>query len=225
MGKVKILQVQVKIKKFAKSLDVVLIHNKVFIPNTDIIMSINFDIHFSWVFSLINNFVFNCTISLLNMTKEDYLKIIERSWKCHVFALLITNLLLNIVQFTKDIEETIFFRQFKCSNYTSIGNGWCHDSEMTSLYVYFSVSGCTDYFTGTEQEAISISRDVVSAFNVNPPESPQNYDEPLYDPEEITGIIPNKDQHTMDMYQVSLKHKYTVCGLYLNYLNEDNCTK
>ena len=64
------------------------------------------------------------------------------------------------------------------------------------------VSGCTDHFSGTEQEAFETSRDIVPTFNIEPQQAPTDYSEPLYDPEELNGIIPDKDQHTMDMYQV-----------------------
>ena len=64
------------------------------------------------------------------------------------------------------------------------------------------MSGCTDHFSGTEEEAFATSRDVVATFNIDPQDAPSDYSEPLYDPSELGGIIPNKDQHTMDMYQV-----------------------
>ncbi len=68
--------------------------------------------------------------------------------------------------------------------------------------VLFSVSGCTDYFAGTEEEAFEISRDAIAAFNIDLPCIPEDYDEPAFDIDDLKGIIPGQDQHTMDMYKV-----------------------
>ena len=64
------------------------------------------------------------------------------------------------------------------------------------------MSGCTDHFSGTEEEAFHTSRDIVSTFNIDVMPSPEHYAEPLYDVEELAGIIPAQQQHTMDAYQV-----------------------
>ena len=74
------------------------------------------------------------------------------------------------------------------------------------LFFFFkcSVSGCTDHFSGTESEAIATSRDIVSTFNIDVIEPRTDFAEPLYDAEELSGIIPARDQHTMDVYQVVL---------------------
>lgn len=66
-------------------------------------------------------------------------------------------------------------------------------------------SGVTDHYAETEQEAFETGRDIVASFNVEPVSSPEGFDEPLYDPAELLGIIPHKDQHTMDMYKVLLR--------------------
>ena len=66
----------------------------------------------------------------------------------------------------------------------------------------FSVSGCTDYFSETEEEAFSTGRDVVATFNIPPVIPAESIEEPLYDPKELAGIIPVQQQHTMDMYKV-----------------------
>ena len=65
-----------------------------------------------------------------------------------------------------------------------------------------SVSGCTDHFAVDEQEAFAIARDVVAGFNIEPLSSSEDYDDPAYAADELLGIIPCKDQHTMDMYKV-----------------------
>ena len=66
-----------------------------------------------------------------------------------------------------------------------------------------SVSGCTDYYAETEQDGFQIGRDVVAGFNLpNPPGPQMDPCDPLFDPEELNGLIPNSDQHTMDVLQV-----------------------
>ena len=65
-----------------------------------------------------------------------------------------------------------------------------------------SVSGCTDYFSGTEEEAFETSRDVVATFNIYPLPASGDHEAPMYDPSEMEGIIPQKAQETLDMYQV-----------------------
>ena len=67
----------------------------------------------------------------------------------------------------------------------------------------FSVSGCTDYFAQAEEEGFQIGRDTVAGFNLPDPMGPQLEPcDPLFDPEELDGLIPAKDQHNMDILQV-----------------------
>ena len=73
---------------------------------------------------------------------------------------------------------------------------------------FTSVSGCTDHFSGTEEEAFETSRQIVTTFNIDvrePPSARGDIKEPLYDADDICGLIPAEDQHTMDAYQVPLK--------------------
>ena len=82
----------------------------------------------------------------------------------------------------------------------------------------FSVSGCTDHYAATEAEAFTLGRDIVSSFNIKPNEEPTGYDEPLYSPDELPGLIPDmNEQHTMDCYQVNYLGKsifsFTISGL------------
>jgi acetyl-CoA carboxylase carboxyltransferase component len=68
----------------------------------------------------------------------------------------------------------------------------------------FSVSGCTDYFAGTEAEAFATGRDVVATFNIAPAGEGSVGEEPAYEPAQLAGIIPAPHrQHTMDMYKVT----------------------
>ena len=65
-----------------------------------------------------------------------------------------------------------------------------------------STSGCTDHFAATEEEGFSLGRDVVTSFNLTPREEPSGFEEPLYDVEELEGLIPEHNLHEMDSYQV-----------------------
>jgi 3-methylcrotonyl-CoA carboxylase beta subunit len=69
--------------------------------------------------------------------------------------------------------------------------------------VHCRLSGLTDHYAETEEEAFETGRDIVASFNVDPVVLPEQYDEPAFDPTELLGLIPPKDQHLMDMYQVN----------------------
>lgn len=56
--------------------------------------------------------------------------------------------------------------------------------------VHCKISGVTDYFAATEEEAWQYGRDIVSTLNVNPPEDPTEWDEPLYNQEELRMLAP-----------------------------------
>ncbi|XP_071490313.1 biotin-dependent 3-methylcrotonyl-coenzyme A carboxylase beta1 subunit-like [Diadema antillarum] len=51
------------------------------------------------------------------------------------------------------------------------------------------VSGVTDHFAATEEEAFAMGRDAVSTFNVATPEEPRDWNEPLYSQDEILGLV------------------------------------
>lgn len=75
--------------------------------------------------------------------------------------------------------------------------------ELGGATMHCSVSGCTDYFAQTEEEGFQIGRDTVAGFNLPDPMGPQLEPcDPLFDPEELDGLIPAKDQHNMDILQV-----------------------
>ncbi|RUS85170.1 hypothetical protein EGW08_007074 [Elysia chlorotica] len=66
-------------------------------------------------------------------------------------------------------------------------------------------SGCTDYFATDEATALQMGRDIVSSLNVycNSEKEFPEYDEPVFDVDEIPGIIPSpKDHHKMNMLQI-----------------------
>ena len=75
--------------------------------------------------------------------------------------------------------------------------------EMHCFMSIFSVSGCTDYYSKTEEEAFETSRDIVATFNIEPVVYSDDYDEPLFDTSDLLGLIPKDNQHTMDMNKVA----------------------
>jgi len=70
------------------------------------------------------------------------------------------------------------------------------------LLFNFSVSGCTDYYAETEQEAFQMGRASVAAFNFDPVVANPSVIEPVYNAEELLGIIPADNSGHLDMYQV-----------------------
>ncbi|XP_041886909.1 biotin-dependent 3-methylcrotonyl-coenzyme A carboxylase beta1 subunit-like isoform X2 [Corvus kubaryi] len=57
--------------------------------------------------------------------------------------------------------------------------------------LHSQVSGCTDHFAPSEEEAYECIRNVVSTLNCEPvPEEDRDHDSPLYSPEELLGLAP-----------------------------------
>ncbi|KAH9509743.1 hypothetical protein Btru_044411 [Bulinus truncatus] len=66
-------------------------------------------------------------------------------------------------------------------------------------------SGCTDYFAQTEAEALQIGRDIVTSLNIacNDSLDVESFDDPVFDPIEIPGLISISDSHQeIDMYKI-----------------------
>lgn len=74
--------------------------------------------------------------------------------------------------------------------------------ELGGARLHSTVSGCTDYYAKTEEEAFEMGRSSVAAFNIAPVYKQKTYKEPVFDAEEILGIIPSSAIHTMDMRKV-----------------------
>ena len=66
------------------------------------------------------------------------------------------------------------------------------------------MSGCTDHFAANEKEAFEMSRALVDTFGVMPTEYESEYDDPQFDVDEMPGLIPHTDQHSMDIRKVIL---------------------
>ncbi|KFP73394.1 hypothetical protein N310_04563, partial [Acanthisitta chloris] len=63
--------------------------------------------------------------------------------------------------------------------------------ELGGAKLHSKVSGCTDHFAPSEQEAYECIRNVVSTLNYDPvPEEDTEHDNPLYSPEELLGLAP-----------------------------------
>ncbi|XP_059148388.1 methylcrotonoyl-CoA carboxylase beta chain, mitochondrial-like [Physella acuta] len=71
--------------------------------------------------------------------------------------------------------------------------------------LHCGTSGCTDYFAENEADALRLGRDIVASLNVtcNDALDSHKYDEPLFDVEELPGIIPAPhNHHKIDMYKI-----------------------
>ena len=80
---------------------------------------------------------------------------------------------------------------------------WPLNTDFTGGFFKFSVSGCTDYYAETEEEGFQMGRDAVAGFNLPDPLAPQLEPcDPIYDPGDLEGLIPVRDQHLMDIHQV-----------------------
>ncbi|XP_073400861.1 methylcrotonoyl-CoA carboxylase beta chain, mitochondrial-like isoform X2 [Dendrobates tinctorius] len=62
------------------------------------------------------------------------------------------------------------------------------------------VSGCVDYFAATESDAYSYTRMIISTLNLDPePEGPVQFEDPVYNTEELAGLAPRDYGHTLDV--------------------------
>ncbi|XP_066453732.1 methylcrotonoyl-CoA carboxylase beta chain, mitochondrial-like isoform X3 [Eleutherodactylus coqui] len=62
------------------------------------------------------------------------------------------------------------------------------------------VSGCVDHFAPTEPEAYSRVRMIISTLNFDPePEGAAQFEDPLYNTEELVGLAPRDYRHTLDV--------------------------
>uniref|UniRef100_A0A8C9MX62 methylcrotonoyl-CoA carboxylase n=1 Tax=Serinus canaria TaxID=9135 RepID=A0A8C9MX62_SERCA len=63
--------------------------------------------------------------------------------------------------------------------------------ELGGARLHSQVSGCSDHFASSEEEAYECIRNVVSTLNCEPvPEQDREPDSPLYSPEELLGLAP-----------------------------------
>ena len=70
-------------------------------------------------------------------------------------------------------------------------------------FLYFSVSGCTDYYAADEFEGFETGRDIIEGLNLPTHQGPaRTPEEPLFDSEELNGLIPEKSQENMEIRKV-----------------------
>ncbi|KAK6179403.1 hypothetical protein SNE40_011771 [Patella caerulea] len=77
--------------------------------------------------------------------------------------------------------------------------------ELGGATLHCRTSGCTDYFAGTEKEAFKIGRDIMVGLNVEDKSNLSScidIEEPIYDVNDICGLIPHQHQHQLDIYQI-----------------------
>ncbi|GFO19312.1 methylcrotonoyl-coa carboxylase beta chain, mitochondrial [Plakobranchus ocellatus] len=77
--------------------------------------------------------------------------------------------------------------------------------DLGGAIVHCGTSGCTDYFAEDETAALQLGRDIVSSLNVACNEEKEflDYDEPVFDVNEIPGIIPHPDCYSeINMFQI-----------------------
>lgn len=71
--------------------------------------------------------------------------------------------------------------------------------------VHTRVSGVADHFATDDRHALAIARRIASNFNGSSQQAQQaleSYDEPIYDPEELYGIVPSDLRKEFDMRKV-----------------------
>src|SRR5690606_25102608 len=78
------------------------------------------------------------------------------------------------------------------------------DEELGGAEMHSRISGLSDYFAETEEDAIRIGRDIVAHFNwrkqgYGPTRDPED---PVYDPDEILGVIPADLRVPFDMREI-----------------------
>ncbi|XP_073498777.1 biotin-dependent 3-methylcrotonyl-coenzyme A carboxylase beta1 subunit-like [Phyllobates terribilis] len=62
------------------------------------------------------------------------------------------------------------------------------------------VSGCVDHFAATESDAYSYARMIISTLNFDPePEGREQFEDPVYNTEELAGLAPHDYGHTLDV--------------------------
>ena len=76
--------------------------------------------------------------------------------------------------------------------------------ELGGADVHTRLSGVADHFADNEQEALDKVREIVSHLNQrkNPPVVLQTPEEPLYDPQELYGVVPADSRQTYEVREI-----------------------
>ena len=81
------------------------------------------------------------------------------------------------------------------------------EEELGGATVHCSISGCTDHHTHSEEEALQVTRSIVSSLNLEPAQSRCGQEEvPLYDNtnEEFAKLLPTSPEGEWPIYHVSI---------------------
>jgi acetyl-CoA carboxylase carboxyltransferase component len=79
-----------------------------------------------------------------------------------------------------------------------------NEEELGGAEMHSRVSGLSDYLAEDELDGIRIARDIVSQFNLPKPPTPREteFDEPVYDPDELLGIASTDVRVPFDVREV-----------------------
>lgn len=78
--------------------------------------------------------------------------------------------------------------------------------ELGGAQVHTHISGVCDHFAENDAEALKITRDIVYHLNAKTKRPPQeDYQEPLYDPEEIYGVVPKDPKQPFDIKEILIR--------------------
>ncbi|MFN3853055.1 MAG: acyl-CoA carboxylase subunit beta [Phreatobacter sp.] len=79
------------------------------------------------------------------------------------------------------------------------------EEELGGAEMHTTISGLGDYMAEDDRDALRIAREIVASLDWNrdlPPELPRDWAEPLYDPEDLLGIMPADLKRPVDMREV-----------------------
>ncbi|XP_064606427.1 biotin-dependent 3-methylcrotonyl-coenzyme A carboxylase beta1 subunit-like [Liolophura sinensis] len=62
--------------------------------------------------------------------------------------------------------------------------------DLGGAVLHSTVSGCTDHYADTEEEAFAICKDGVASFNISSNPTPEEWDAPQWDSQELIGLAP-----------------------------------
>ncbi|XP_061489378.1 methylcrotonoyl-CoA carboxylase beta chain, mitochondrial-like isoform X1 [Rhineura floridana] len=73
-----------------------------------------------------------------------------------------------------------------------------HPEELGGANLHAKISGCVDHFASSEEEAYECVRNIISTFNYEiPTEETIEYDNPLYNADELLGLAPQDYRNTL----------------------------
>lgn len=76
------------------------------------------------------------------------------------------------------------------------------DQELGGAEMHADVSGLADHLVDDDGEAIEVARDLMERISTKVPQPPAEFREPLYDPEDILGVVPADYRQPYDVREV-----------------------